>query len=103
MIRRLRDLRRLAQSMAEPYGATVTIGPTNGSHLKVTFAKDGRRSFVIASYSPSDRRADHRIRSDAHRALQKITAAPDIRVLKAAGSGADRRSHTPLDQKGRVP
>jgi K+/H+ antiporter YhaU regulatory subunit KhtT len=75
MIRRLRDLKRLTESAAETYGAAVTIETTNGSHWRVTFAKDGRRAFIIVAYSPHNSCTQHyRIQADARRALQKLSA-----------------------------
>jgi hypothetical protein len=70
--RRIRDLRRLLQAVAEPYGATVAIERANGGHLRSTFVRGPHSIFIISSFSPGDRRARWNVTADARRALKHM-------------------------------
>ena len=74
--RRIRDLRRLLETVAEPYGATVLVEYTRGSHLRSTFTVGARQRFIITSLSPSDRRVGRQIEADARRTLRELAGAP---------------------------
>jgi hypothetical protein len=89
--RRLRDLRRLLESVAEPFGATVIVEHTSGNHLRGTFAIGTRQAFIIASWSPSDWRAGRQIEANARRMLRELTGGADLKVAIAqceTGRGA---------------
>jgi hypothetical protein len=70
--RRIRDLRRLLQTVADAYGATVIVEMTRGSHLRGTFTLGTRQAFIISSLTPSDRRASRYVEADARRALRQL-------------------------------
>ena len=70
---RIRDLRRLLESEAERFGATVRVEHTNGGHLKGIFSLGEHEVFIIASFSSSSR-CDRYVRADARRALRNLTA-----------------------------
>jgi hypothetical protein len=55
--RRIRDLHRLLKSIAEPFGATVAIEHTRGSHLRGVFTVGVHRAVIVIGFSPSDWRA----------------------------------------------
>ena len=72
--RRLRDLRRLLETLAEPYGATVIIERTRGNHLRGTFTIGPRQAFIITSWSPKNEwRVSRKIAATAHRTLRELT------------------------------
>jgi hypothetical protein len=72
--RRIRDLHRLLEAEAEPYGASVKIEPTAGGHLRGVFSVGERQVFIITSFSPSSTWRVHRhVRADARRALRSLT------------------------------
>jgi hypothetical protein len=72
--RRIRDLHRLLEAEAEPYGAVVRVERTSGSHLKAVFNVGGRETFVITSFSPhSTWRADRKVRAQPRRSLRNLT------------------------------
>jgi hypothetical protein len=71
--RRLRDLRRLLETVAAPYGASVIIESTRGGHLRSTFAIGARHAFIITSATPSDWRATRKVERDAHHVLRDMT------------------------------
>jgi hypothetical protein len=71
--RRIRDLRRLLEAVAEPYGATVAIERTTDGHLRSTFVAGPHSVFIITSFSPSDQRARWNVTADARRALKHMT------------------------------
>lgn len=83
MIRSLRDLRRLLESVAEPFGATVIVEHTRGNHLRGTFAIGTRQVFIITSWSPSDWRAGRQIEANARRMLRELTGGADRKVAIA--------------------
>jgi hypothetical protein len=70
--RRFRDLRRLLDTLADPYGAAVIIEKTGGSHWRCTFTLGARHAFIIASFSPSDRNASRHVTADARRTLRHL-------------------------------
>ena len=70
---RIRDLRRLLESEAELFGATVRVEHTNGGHLKGIFSLGEHEVFIIASFSSSTR-CDRYVRADARRALRNLAA-----------------------------
>jgi hypothetical protein len=72
--RRARDLRRLLEAQAEPYGAAVAIEP-GGKHLRCTFSVGHQRAFITVSRSPSDPNAHRHVRADARRALRALTTS----------------------------
>jgi hypothetical protein len=74
--RRIRDLRRLLEAVAEPYGATVLIEHTRGGHLRGTFVIGTRRAFIITGLSPSDRRVGRHIEATARRTLRELRFSP---------------------------
>jgi hypothetical protein len=74
--RRIRDLRRLLETVAEPFGATVLIEHTRGSHLRGTFVVGTRQAFIITSFTPSDRRVRYRVQTDARRTLRSLAGVP---------------------------
>ena len=71
---RIRDLRRLLESEAERFGATVRVEHTNGGHLKGIFSLGEHEVFIIASSSSSTWRCDRYVRTDARRALRNLIA-----------------------------
>jgi hypothetical protein len=81
--RRIRDLRRLLESVAEPFGATVLIEQTRGSHLRGVFTVGARRAVIITGFSPGDWRVPKKIQSDARRKLRKLTGGADLKVTIA--------------------
>ena len=70
--RRIRDLRRLLESVAEPYGATVSIEQTSGNHLRGVFTIGTRQTLIITGFSPSDWRVSRQVKSDARRKLREL-------------------------------
>jgi hypothetical protein len=81
MIRRMRDLRRLVESVAAPYGAVAVVELTNGSHLRVTFTLGTRRGFIVTGFSPGDRRINRIVRADARRALKRLAAEDRVEAV----------------------
>jgi hypothetical protein len=73
-VRRIRDLYRLLEAEAEPYGASVKIEHTAGGHLRGVFGVGERQVFIAISLSPSTRRVHRHVRADARRALRSLTA-----------------------------
>jgi hypothetical protein len=71
--RRIRDLYRLLEAEAEPYGASVKIEPTAGGHLRGVFSIGACQVFIITSLSPSTWRVHRHVRADARRALRSLT------------------------------
>lgn len=54
--RRLRDLKKLLENVADEHGAEFCgIEVTGGGHLRATLRHNGRERPVFMSYSPSDR------------------------------------------------
>jgi hypothetical protein len=73
--RRIRDLRRILEAEAEPYGASVTIELTNGSHLRHIFRLGDRHVFVISALSPHNSWRTHRqVRAEARRVLRQLAS-----------------------------
>jgi len=72
--RRIRDLRRLLETEAERYGASVIVDLTNGSHVRGTFRIGDRHTFIFTGFSPGNWRVHRKVRSDARRALRNPTA-----------------------------
>jgi hypothetical protein len=68
-----RDLHRLCQAEAEPFGAAVRIEHTGHGHLKAIFAVGVRTAFVITSSTSGCWRRDLMVRADARRALRTLT------------------------------
>jgi hypothetical protein len=76
--RRIRDLRRLLETIAEPYGASVLIEQTHGGHLRGTFTMGAQQAFIITGSSPSDWRVARKVKAAARRTLRELadTSAP---------------------------
>jgi hypothetical protein len=71
--RHVRDIHRLLEAEAAPYGASVEIEHTNGGHLRGVFHVGGQHVFIITSTTPSSTERLHQnIRHDARRALRSI-------------------------------
>jgi hypothetical protein len=70
--RRLRDLRRLLEAEAQPYGATVALEVTGGCHWRCTFTLGSQHAFFFASRTPSDRHAHRLVKADARRTLRYL-------------------------------
>jgi hypothetical protein len=78
--RRLRDLRRLLETVAEHFGATVLIEQTRGNHLRGVFTVGTRQALVVTGFSPRDWRM---VQSDARRKLRELTV-PRLTDLRTA-------------------
>lgn len=76
--RRIRDLRRLLESLAEPYRAAVVVEHTRGNHLRGTFTMGAQQAFIITGFSPSDWRVARKVKAAARRTLRELadTSAP---------------------------
>jgi hypothetical protein len=72
--RRMRDLRRLLEATAEPYGATIRI-EHSGRHLRCTFTIGARQGYIVTSFTPSDWRFHRKVERDARRMLHSLTGA----------------------------
>ena len=102
--RNVRDLTRLLQGVAEPYGAAVNIERTGGGHLRAVFSLGVQSVFILASSTPSDAyRAYRNIRADARRVLNRfpLRVAPTAREGAAVGqplcpSSARQPDHAPV-------
>jgi hypothetical protein len=70
--RRIRDLRRLLEAEAQPFGANLAIETTGGCHWRCIFTLGSQRAFIIASRSSSDRREHRHVRADARRTLRHL-------------------------------
>jgi hypothetical protein len=70
--RRIRDLRRLLQAVAEAYGAAVVVEQTRGNHLRGTFVVGNRQAFIVASWWPH---ASRQVEADARRKLRELMGA----------------------------
>jgi hypothetical protein len=81
--RRIRDLRRFLETVAEPYGATVAVEQTRGNHLRGVFTVGARRTFVITGLSPGDWREPRKVESVARRKLRELTEAASRRTSLA--------------------
>ena len=73
--RRIRDLSRLLEGLAEPYGATVLVEQTNGGHLRGVFTLGARQVFIITGFSPSDWRVNRKVKATARRTLRELAGA----------------------------
>ena len=72
--RRIRDLRRLLEDVAAPFGATVAIERTNGDHLRGVLTIGERHACIVMSASPhSEWRQSRCVTRDAKRALRGLT------------------------------
>jgi hypothetical protein len=78
--KRIRDLRRLLEDVAEPFGATVILDWT-GKHAHVTFIVGVRQAVFVTSKTPSDWRASRNIETDARRILRQLYG-PSLGVLQ---------------------
>jgi hypothetical protein len=74
--RRIRDLRRLLQTVAEAYGAAVVVKHTRGNHLRGTFTLGARQRFIIISSSSSDPNVSRHVKADARRTLRSLAGVP---------------------------
>jgi hypothetical protein len=89
--RRIRDLRRLLQTVAEPYGATVLIEQTRRGHLRGTFAIGTRRAFIITGLSPSDRRISRHVEATARRTLRELCfSSSSVAAWRSAPEASSR-------------
>jgi hypothetical protein len=73
--RRVRDLRRLLETVAEPCGAAVAIEVTGGCHWRCTFTIGSRHAFIFTSRTPSDWRASRKVTAVARRTLRSLTTS----------------------------
>jgi hypothetical protein len=85
--RRIRDLRRLLQTVAEPYGAAVVVEHTRGNHLRGVFTIGTRQTSIITAHTPSDWRVSRKVQSDARRKLRALcgSASPASAWRSAPG------------------
>jgi hypothetical protein len=78
--RRIRELHRLLETVAEPFGATVVVEQTRGNHLRGVFTIATRRTFIITGLSPGDWRERRKVESVARRKLRELTVAAPHRI-----------------------
>jgi hypothetical protein len=76
-VRRIRDLRRLLEAEAQPFGADVRLERTRGDHLRAVFSQGVNKLFLIIAATPSDRRVHRQVRSGARRVLRDLTTYQD--------------------------
>jgi hypothetical protein len=85
--RRLRDLRRLLESVAEPFGAAVVVEQTRGNHLRGTFTVGTHQAFIVTGLSPSDWRVNRNVESIARQKLRELTGGADLKVAVTREAG----------------